>query len=79
MTALDTVACATHLKIKIQLLGVMAFVMIDSNATENFMFDKFAKNYQIPGLLKKRLYQLTIVNGIPLNQDERMVRNKHHL
>ena len=55
-TALDAIACATYLKIKIQLLRVTAFAKIDSNATGNFMFKKFAKNYQIPGLLKKKNY-----------------------
>ena len=54
MIVLDMMACATYLKIKIQLLGITVFVMIDSSATRNFMFEKFAKNNQIPELLKEK-------------------------
>ena len=73
-TALNTTACVTHLKIRIQLAGVTALAMIDSGATGNFMLRKFATNHQIPGLPKKRPYQLMVVNRTPLNQDERMVK-----
>ena len=51
----------------------MALAMIDSGATGNFMSRKFAMNHQIPGLPKKRPYQLTVVDGTSLNQDEEMV------
>ena len=50
--------------------------MINSGTTKNFMFKKFAKNHQIPELLKKKSYQLTVVDGTPLNQDERMVKKE---
>ena len=59
-------ACATYLKIKIKLLEAIAFAMIDLGATENFMSEKFAKNYQILGLLKEKLYKLMIVDRISL-------------
>ena len=49
---------------------------IDSGATRNFMSRKFATNHKIPGLPKERPYQLTVVDGTPLNQDERMVKEK---
>ena len=78
-TALNTTACVTHLKIRIQLAGVTALAMIDSGATRNFMLRKFATNHRIPGLPKERLYQLTVVDGTPLNQDEGMVKKKHYL
>ena len=73
-TALNTTACVTHLKIRIQLAGVMALAMIDSGATRNFMSRKFAMNHRIAGLPKERLYQLTVVDGTPLNQDEEMMK-----
>ena len=75
-TALNTTACVTHLKIRIQLAGVTALAMIDSGATRNFMSRKFATNHRIPGLPKERSYQLTVVDGTPLNQDEGMVKQK---
>ena len=50
--------------------------MIDSSATRNFMSRKFAINHRIPGLPKERPYQLTVVNGKPLNQDEGMVKEE---
>ena len=75
-TALNTTACVTHLKIKIQLAGVTALAMIDSGATRNFMSRKFATNHQIPGLLNERPYQLTVVDRTPLNQDEGMVKKE---
>ena len=74
--ALNTTACATHLKIRIQLAGVTALAMIDSGATGNFMLRKFATNHRIPGLPKERPYQLTVVDGTPLNQDEGMVKEE---
>ena len=55
-TALNAIACVTHLKIIIQLAGVTALVMIDSGTTRNFMSRKFATNHRIPGLPKKRPY-----------------------
>ena len=75
-TTLNTIACVTHLKIRIQLAGVTALAMIDSGATGNFMSRKFATNHRIPGLPKKRPYQLTVVDGTPLNQDEMMVKEE---
>ena len=75
-TALNTTACVTHLKIRIQLAGVTALAMIDSGATRNFMSRKFATNYRIPGLPKERPYQLTVVDETPLNQDEGMVKEE---
>ena len=75
-TALNTTAYVTHLKIRIQLAGVTAPAMIDSGATRNFMSRKFATNHRIPGLPKERPYQLTVVDGISLNQDERMVKEE---
>ena len=75
-TALNTTACVTHLKIRIQLAGVTALAMIDSGATRNFMSRKFATNHKIPGLPKERPYQLTVVDGTPLNQDEGMVKEE---
>ena len=50
--------------------------MIDSSATRNFMSRKFATNHQIPGLSKKRPYQLTVVDETPLNQDEKIVKEE---
>ena len=50
--------------------------MIDSGTTRNFMSDKFAKNYQIPGLLKEWPYQFTVVNRTILNKDEGMVKKE---
>ena len=75
-TALDATACITHLKIRIQLAGVTALAMIDSSATRNFMLRKFAMNHRIPGLPKEKPYQLTVVDGTPLNQDEGMVKKE---
>ena len=75
-TAWNTTACVTHFKIRIQLAGVTALAMIDSGATRNFMSRKFATNHRIPELLKERPYQLTVVNGTPLKQDERMVKEE---
>ena len=57
-TALDATACARHLKIKIQLSGVTAFAMIDSSVMGDFMLKKFAKNHQVPRLLKKNYTSL---------------------
>ena len=78
-TALNTTACVTHLNIRIQLAGVMALAMIDSGATRNFMSRKFATNHRIPGLSKKRPYQLTVADGTPLNQNEGWGKKKHYL
>ena len=75
-TALNATACVTHLKIRIQLAGVTALAMIDSGATGSFMLRKFATNHRIPGLSKERPYQLTVVDGAPLNQDEGMVKEE---
>ena len=75
-TALNATACVTYLKIRIQLAGVMALAMINSGATGNFMSRKFATNHRIPGLPKERPYQLTVVDGTPLNQDEGMVKKE---
>ena len=75
-TALDATACITHFKIRIQLAGVTALAMIDSSATRNFMLKKFAMNHRIPGLPKEKPYQLTVVDGTPLNQDEGMVKKE---
>ena len=75
-TALNATACVTHLKIRIQLAGVTALAMINSGATGNFMSRKFATNNKIPGLSKERPYQLTVVNGTPLKQDEGMVKEE---
>ena len=75
-TKLDVTACATHLKIKIHLSEVTAFAMIDWGTVGNFMFEKFAKNHQIPGLLKKKSYQLTVVNETLLNQNKKMVKKE---
>ena len=75
-TALNATACVTHLKIRIQLAGVTALAMINSGATGNFMSRKFAMNHRIPGLPKERPYQLTVVDGTPLNQDEGMVKKE---
>ena len=55
-TALNTAACVTHLKIRIQLAGVTALAMINSGATRNIMSRKCATNHQIPGLPKERPY-----------------------
>ena len=77
--ALNATACVTHLKIRIQLAGVTTLAMINSGATRNFMSRKFATNHRIPGLPKERPYQLTVVDGTPLNQDEGMVKKKHYL
>ena len=76
VTALNTTVCVTHLKIRIQLAGVTALPMINSGATRNFMSRKFATNHRIPGLPKERPYQLTVVDGTPLNQDEGMVKEE---
>ena len=54
----------------------MALAIIDSGATGNFMSRKFATNHKIPGLPKERPYQLTVVDGTPLNQDEGMVKEE---
>ena len=75
-TALNATACVTHLKIRIQLAGVTALAMINSGATGNFMSRKFVTNHKIPGLPKERLYQLTVVDGTLLNQDEGMVKEE---
>ena len=75
-TALNTTACVTHLKIRVQLAGVTTLAMINSSATGNFMSRKFETNHKIPGLPKERPYQLTVVDGTPLNQDEEMVKEE---
>ena len=74
--ALNTTACVTHLKTRIQLARVTALAMIDLGATGNFISRKFATNHQIPGLPKERSYQLTVIDGTPLNQDEGMVKEE---
>ena len=74
--ALDAIAYATHLRIKVQLSRVTAIAMIDSGATKNFMSTEFARKNQIPGVKKDDPYQLTIVDGTPLSQDERMVKTE---
>ena len=74
MIAVDLTAWAIHLKIKIQLSAVTVFAMIDSGTTGNFMSEKFARNHQILGLLKKKSYQLTVVDRIFLNQDKKMIK-----
>ena len=76
VTALNATACVTHLKIRIQLAGVTALAMINSGATGNFKLRKFATNHRIPGLPKERPYQLTVVDGTHLNQDEGMVKEE---
>ena len=40
---LDKTACATHLRIKIQLSRVTTMTMIDSGATRNFMSIEFKR------------------------------------
>ena len=40
------------------------------------MSRKFAINHQIPRLPKERPFQLTVVDGTPLNQDEGMVKKE---
>ena len=50
--------------------------MIDSGATGNFMLRKFATNHRISRLPNERPYQLTVVDGTPLNQDEGMVKEE---
>ena len=75
-TAFNTTGCVTHFKIKIQLAGVTALVMINSGATRNFMLRKFATNHRIPELPKKKSYQLMVIDGTPLNQDEGMVKKE---
>ena len=45
MIVLNATACAIHLKVKIQLSRVTAFIVINLDATGNFMSSKFAKNY----------------------------------
>ena len=50
--------------------------MIDLGVTENFMFKKFAKNHRIPGLLKEKPYQLTVINETSLNQDKKMIKKE---
>ena len=47
-----------------------------SGVIGNFIFEKFAKNYQISGLLNEKLYQLTVVDETFFNQDEKMVKKK---
>ena len=75
-TALNATACVTHLKIRIQLARVTALAMIDSGATRNFMSRKIATNHQILGLPREKSYQLTVVDGTPLSQDEGMVKEE---
>ena len=48
--ALNSTACATYLKIKIQLARVTTIAMIDLSATRNFMSTKFVQKKQIPGM-----------------------------
>ena len=74
--ALDATACATHLRIKVQLSGVTAIAMIDSNATKNFMSTEFARKNQILGVKKNDQYQLTVVDRTLLSQDEGMVKTE---
>ena len=76
MIAIDATACATLLKIKIQLLGVIIFAIIGSGVMGNFMSDKFAKNHQIPGLAKEKPYKLMVIDETLLSQDEEMVKKK---
>ena len=74
--ALDATACVTHLRIKVQLSGVTAIAMIDSGATKNFMSMEFARKNQIPGMKNDDPYQLTVIDGTFLSQDERMVKTE---
>ena len=74
--ALDATACATHLRIKVQLSGVTTIAMIDSSATGNFMSMEFAGKNQILGVKKNDSYQLMVVDGTLLSQDERMVKTE---
>ena len=73
---LDTTACATYLRIKVQLSGVTTIAMINSGVTRNFMSTKFAWKNQILVVKKDDSYQLTVVDGIPLSQDEEMVKTE---
>ena len=72
--ALDATACAIHLRIKVQLSGVTTIAMINSSATRNFMSTEFARKNWIPGVKKNDPYQLMVVNGTPLSQDEGMAK-----
>ena len=74
--ALDVTACATHLRIKVQLLGVTIIAMIDSSATGNFMSIELARKNQIPGVKKDDSYQLMVADETLLSQDEGMVRTE---
>ena len=59
--ALDATACATHLRIKVQLSGITAIAMIVLGATGNFMTTEFARKNRIPGAKKIDSYQLMVV------------------
>ena len=72
----DATACATHLRIKVQLSGVIAIAMINSGVTGNFMSTEFAKKNWILEVKKNDSYQLTVVDGTSLSQDERMVKTE---
>ena len=74
--ALDAIACAIHLKIEVQLSGVTTIIIIYSSATKNFMSTKCARKNQILGVKKNDPYQLTVVNGTPLSQNEVMVKTE---
>ena len=74
--ALNATACATHLRIKVQLSGVTAIATIDLGATRNFMFMEFARKNQIPGVKNNDSYQLTVVDRTLLSQDEGMVKTE---
>ena len=50
--------------------------MINLGATRHFMSMEFARKNQIPEVKKDDPYQLTVVDGTLLSQDERMVKTE---
>ena len=71
--SLDTTACSPHFRIKMRVNGHLTNAMINSGATGNFMSESFARKHKIPTQEKRNPYQLTVVDGTPLSNDQGQV------
>ena len=73
---IDATACATDLRIKIQLLRVIAIATINLSVIRNFMSTEFGRKKLILEVKVNDPYQLTIIDETLLSQDEGMVKTK---
>ena len=71
--SLDATACSPHFRIKMRVNRHLTNAMIDSGATGNFMSESFARKHKIPTQEKRNPYQLMVVDGTPLSNDQGQV------